>query len=311
MALIKYLPQKTNIDFIKQRFIGYAVTLVFVAGSILALAVQGLNFGIDFKGGILVEIQTEGPADLGALRSKLGGLGLGEVTLQTIGTQGNEVMIRLQRQEGGEESQMAALTTLKQALGAGVEIRRTEVVGGKVSDELVQDGVLAIGLSILAIAAYVWFRFEWQFGVGALAATFHDVIATFGLFALTGLEFNLTTVAAVLTIAGYSINDTVVSYDRVRENLRKYKTMSLKDLINVSINETLTRTLLTGGTTLMAVIALAMFGGEVLRGFSYAMIFGVVIGTFSSIYVAMPVLIYFNLRTGKEADDHEAEQAAG
>ncbi|MBY0431931.1 MAG: protein translocase subunit SecF, partial [Rhodospirillales bacterium] len=242
------------------------------------------------------------------LRHTLNGLGLGEVALQAAGTVGTEVLIRVQRQEGDETNQLAALAKVKQALGQGYEYRRTELVGPKVGDELVRDGVLAVALSILAIAAYVWFRFEWQFGVGALIATFHDVISTFGVFSWTQMEFNLTTVAAILTIAGYSINDTVVEYDRVRENMRKYKSMSLYDLLNLSVNETLSRTILTGGTVLLTVIALYFLGGEVLEGFGFAMIWGVLIGTYSSIYVAMPVLIYFKLRpdsgTGEAAEGH-------
>lgn len=206
---------------------------------------------------------------------------------------------------------MAALETVKQTLGTDVDYRRVEIVGPKVGAELVQDGAMAVALSVLAIAAYVWFRFEWQFGIGALAATFHDVIATLGFFAVTQLEFNLTSVAAILTVAGYSINDTVVIYDRVRENLRKYKVMTRFDLLNLSANETLARTILTGVTTLLALTALGVFGGGVLYGFSMAVMFGVLIGTYSSIYVGIPMLILFNLRTGKEREeDEQAEREA-
>ncbi len=305
--LLNYMPRKFSFDFIGKRIPAFGFTVVIIVASFVLLATKGLNFGVDFAGGIVVEVQTEQKADLGAMRSTLGGLGLGEVSLQEFGETGRDVMIRVERQPGDEKAQMSALDKVKTTLGAGYSYRRVEIVGPKVGDELVRDGVLAVALSVLAIAAYVWFRFEWQFGVGALAATFHDVIATFGFFSLTGLEFNLTSVAAILTIAGYSINDTVVEYDRVRENLRKYKAMSLFDLLNLSANETLARTILTGGTTLLAVLSLAVFGGEVLRGFSLSVIFGVLIGTYSSVYVAMPILIYFNLRTGKEQE--EAEQA--
>lgn len=303
------LPQQTHFDFISRRWIGFVVTGLIIIGSIASLSTRGLNFGIDFAGGIVIEVQTPGPADLGAMRGALGNLDLGEVALQTFGKP-DEVLIRIQSQAGDERAQMAALTKIKETLGSGYEFRRTEVVGPKVGSELVQDGVLAVALSILAIALYVWFRFEWQFGVGALIATIHDVIGTFGFFSLTGLEFNLTVVAAILTIAGYSINDTVVEYDRVRENLRKYKSMPLKELLNLSINQTLSRTILTGGTTMGAVTAMLILGGPVLEGFSAAMIFGVVIGTYSSIYVAMPVLIYFNLRSlgGGSEDQPEGEQ---
>jgi preprotein translocase subunit SecF len=200
------------------------------------------------------------------------------------------------------------LGKVKEALGAGYDYRRVEIVGPKVGEELKQDGALAVGLAVLAIAAYVWFRFEWQFGVGALIATFHDVIATFGLFSVTGMEFNLTSVAAILTIAGYSINDTVVIYDRVRENLRKYKAMPIYDLLNLAVNETLARTFLTVATVFITVMALLVFGGEVLHGFSVAMLWGLIVGTYSSVFVALPVLIYFNLRN--RADEEEAERGS-
>ncbi|MEW5727675.1 MAG: protein translocase subunit SecF [Pseudomonadota bacterium] len=308
--LLHHMPRKFAFDFIGKRVPAFLFTAAIIVASLALVFTKGLNFGVDFAGGIVVEVQTERQADIGAMRSTLGGLGLGEVSLQEFGETGRDVMIRVERQPGDEKAQMAALDRVKAALGEGYSYRRVEIVGPKVGDELVRDGVMAVALSVLAIAAYVWFRFEWQFGVGALIATFHDVIATFGFFALTGIEFNLTSVAAILTIAGYSINDTVVSYDRVRENLRKYKAMSLFDLLNQSTNETLPRTILTGLTTLLALVALAVFGGEVLYGFSLSVIFGVVIGTYSSIYVAMPILIYFNLRTGKEREEEErAEQA--
>lgn len=308
--LLHHMPRKFTFDFIGKRIPAFLFTAAIIVASFALVFTKGLNFGVDFAGGIVVEVQTETQADIGAMRATLGGLGLGEVSLQEFGETGRDVMIRVERQPGDEKAQMAALDRVKAALGEGYSYRRVEIVGPKVGDELVRDGVLAVALSVLAIAAYVWFRFEWQFGVGALIATFHDVIATFGFFALTGIEFNLTSVAAILTIAGYSINDTVVSYDRVRENLRKYKAMTLFDLLNQSTNETLPRTILTGLTTLLALVALAVFGGEVLYGFSMSVIFGVVIGTYSSIYVAMPILIYFNLRTGKEREEEErAEQA--
>ncbi|OAN44036.1 preprotein translocase subunit SecF [Paramagnetospirillum marisnigri] len=312
MRLIeRLLPHDTRYDFIRYRLIAFGITALLILGSITSIVVKGFNFGIDFAGGILVEAQsTTGPADLHGMRATLGGLGLGEVSLQEFGTTGRDVMIRVQRQEGDEKVQMAALGKVKEALGEGFSYRRVEIVGPKVGGELVRDGVLAVALSLLAIAVYVWFRFEWQFGVGALISTFHDVITTFGLFSITGMEFNLTTVAAILTIAGYSVNDTVVEYDRVRENLRKYKTMSLYELLNLSINETLARTILTVSTVFVTVLALLMFGGDVLHGFSVAMLWGLIIGTYSSIYVAMPMLVYFNLRTGKDRAEDEAKAEA-
>lgn len=308
MSFYNRLIAKTpKIDFIGKRVAAFIFTGVLILGAIASMAIKGFDFGIDFAGGILVEVHTEAPADLGKMRQALDALNLGEISLQEFGTSQRDVMIRVQRQPGDEKAQMAALATVKQTLGAGYDYRRVEIVGPKVGEELKVDGTLAVILSVLAIAAYVWFRFEWQFGVGALAATFHDVILTFGLFSATGLEFNLTSIAAVLTIAGYSINDTVVIYDRVRENLRKYKAMPIYDVLNLSVNETLARTFLTVATVFLTVMALLTLGGEVLRGFSIAMLWGLVVGTYSSIYVAMPVLIYLNLRTGKESE--EAEQA--
>lgn len=296
-------------DFVGVRWIAFIVTGALIAVTFGSVAVRGFNFGIDFAGGIVIEVQTQQTADMGKMRDTLGNLGLGEVSLQEFGETGRDVMIRIQKQEGDERAQMAALAKVKDALGTGYEYRRVEIVGPKVGEELKRDGVLAVGLSVLAIAAYVWFRFEWQFGAGALIATFHDVIAVFGLFTVTGLEFNLTSVAAILTIAGYSINDTVVIYDRVRENLRKYKTMPVKDVLNLAVNETLARTFLTVATVFITVMAMLVLGGEVLHGFSVALLWGLVVGTYSSVFVALPVLIYFNLRTGKEQEEQEQAEA--
>ena len=257
-----------------------------------------------------MEIRTEGPADIAKLRSMLNDLGLGEVQLQEFG-QPTDVLIRIERQRGGEKGQQVAIDRAKSALGADVNYRRTEFVGPKVGGELIEAGLTAVLLALAAMLIYIWFRFEWQFGVGAVAALLHDVILTIGIFSLLGLEFNLSTVAAILTIAGYSINDTVVVYDRVRENLRKFKQMSLYELLNLSINGTLSRTLLTSVTTLIALGALYFFGGEVIKGFSFAMIWGVVVGTYSSIFIAVPLLVYMKLRrtgliVGEGIDDAPA-----
>ncbi len=287
-------------DFVGKRVAAFIITAVIIFGSIASVAIKGFNFGIDFAGGILLEVQTtSGPAELALMRSTLNNLDLGEVSLQEFGDQGRDVMIRIQRQSGDDQAQMTALNRVKESLGEGYEYRRVEIVGPKVGGELVRDGILAISLAVLAIAAYVWFRFEWQFGVGALLSTFHDVIAVFGFYSITGMEFNLTSVAAILTVAGYSINDTVVIYDRVRENLRKYKNMPLFELLNLSANETLTRTFLTVWTVFVAVLALYLFGGEILKGFSAAMLWGLVVGTYSSVFVSLPVLFYFNLRANE------------
>ncbi len=314
MKLVRrFLPQDTKYDFVSKRLIAYAFTTVLVLGSIVSLATQGLNLGVDFAGGILMEVKHQnGPADLAHMRSTVSGLQLGEVALQEFGAP-DLVLVRLQRQAGGEAAQQLAVAKVKTALGEGYDYRRTEFVGPKVGEELIQGGILAVVLSVLAISVYVWFRFEWQFGLGAMIATFHDAITTLGVFSVTGLEFNLTSVAAILTIIGFSINDTVVSYDRARENLRKFKTMPAYDIINLSINETLARTYLTNGTVFVSVLSLFLFGGEVIRGFSAAMLWGVIVGTYSSIYVAMPVLYHFNLRQivkGKQSGGADDEQAA-
>jgi len=311
MRGLHLIPAGINLSFIPKRLAFFSFSALLIVGSVVLFLAKGLNYGIDFKGGIMLEIRTEQAADLAAMRTTLGGLGLGEVALQEFG-QETDVLIRVQRQDGGEKAQQAAVAKIKEALGTGVEYRRTEFVGPKVSEELFIDGLMAVGLAILAILVYIWFRFEWQFGLGAVVALTHDVISTVGIFALLGLEFNLSTVAAVLTIAGYSINDTVVVYDRVREDLRKLKKMPLPELLNRAINETLSRTVITSLTTLLALGALFFLGGAVIRDFSFAMIWGVIIGTYSSICLAVPLLLYLKLeRRGTlvgETGDENAEE---
>ena len=301
----------TKIDFIGRRRLFLILSAALIVVAIGSYVARGLNFGIDFQGGIMLEVRTSGPADLAAMRGTLGGLGLGEVSLQEFGAP-NDVLIRVQKQAGDEKAQARAIEAVKAALGPGVEYRRTEFVGPKVGGELRRDGAIAVFLAIAAMLIYIWFRFEWQFSVAAVAALSHDVILTIGLFSVLQMEFNLSTLAAILTIAGYSINDTVVVFDRVRENLRKYKKLPLPDLFNQAINETLSRTVMTSVTTLLALLSLYILGGEVIRGFSFAMIWGVLIGTYSSISIAVPVLLYMNIERrsgsggGKEA---AAEQA--
>jgi preprotein translocase SecF subunit len=256
-------------------------------------------------------VKTQGPANISTMRVALGGLQLGDFSLQEFG-EADEVLIRVQRQDGDNDDQQVAIELIKRALEATVdgdiEYRRVEFVGPQVSEELKRAGALALGIALGAMLLYIWFRFEWQFSVGAVTALVHDVILTFGFFAITGLEFNLSIVAAILTIVGYSMNDTVVVYDRVRENLRKYKKTDLKELIDLSINDTLSRTTLTSVTTLLALIALAVVGGPVIAGFVLAMIWGVVIGTYSSIFVAAPVLLYLGVR--REVFDKETDESA-
>jgi len=295
LIIIRRIP---NIDFMGMHKLGFALSLVMTLGSLILFFTQGLNYGIDFSGGTIIEARTlGGPADLGQLRSELNGLGLGDVSLQGFGGP-DDVLIRLQRQPGGDEGQEQAVQRVKAKLGKTVEYRRTEVVGPTVGAELIRAGTEATVLALLAIAVYVWFRFEWQFGIGAMLSTLHDTLTTIGLFALFRLEFNLTTLAAILTIAGYSINDTVVIYDRVRETMRKHKSMDFTVLINKSLNETLSRTILTVSTTALAVLSLLIFGGEVLRGFSIAMLWGIVVGTYSSLYIAAPMLYYIRPKHG-------------
>ena len=297
MRGLRFIPADINISFIPKRIMFFIFSAVLITSSVGLFLTKGLNYGIDFQGGILMEVRTDKAASISAMRTTLGNLGLGEVALQEFG-QPTDVLIRVQRQEGGEGAQQIAVEKVKAALGSGVDYRRTEFVGPKVSEELFWDGVMAVSLAILAILVYIWFRFEWQFGLGAIVALTHDVLSTIGIFALLGLEFNLSTVAAVLTIAGYSINDTVVVYDRVRENLRKYKKKDFGELLNESVNQTLSRTVMTSMTTLLALLALYFLGGAVIKDFSFAMIWGVIIGTYSSICLAVPMLMYLNVNRG-------------
>ncbi len=306
LIVIKRIP---SIDFMRWRWLGCACSAALTIGSIVLFRVQGLNYGIDFSGGTIIEARTQGQADLAKMRADIDGLGLGEAQLQGFGAP-NEVLIRLPRQPGDDKAQEAAVAKVKAKLGTSVEYRRTEVVGPTVGAELVRAGVIATILALLAIAAYVWFRFEWQFGVGAMLSTLHDTITTIGLFSLLQVEFNLTTLAAILTIAGYSVNDTVVIYDRVRETMRKHRTMELGALINKSLNETLSRTILTVTTVALAVLSLLIFGGEVLRGFSIAMLWGIVIGTYSSLFIAAPLLYYIRPKRSAAAPGGRARAPA-
>lgn len=308
--LIKIIPVKTNFRFVSfAKFAGLASIVGAIASLFLTLypltpPCGGLNCGIDFTGGTLLEISTAPKVvDLGVVREELGQLGLGDVQVQAFGAP-TSALVRFQTPEGESSEQAIAevKTTLTNALGQ-VAFDKTEVVGPKVSGELFQSGLLALGVAIALMMLYIWFRFELQFGVGAVVGLFHDVILAFGFIALFKLEFSLTTIAAILTIIGYSMNDTVVVFDRLRENLRKYKKMPLAEVIDLTINETLSRTIITGLTAILALIGLAIFGGPTLFAFSVIMIFGVVIGTYSSIYVAAPVILIWGVRRG----DEEAE----
>lgn len=295
MLLVRLVPVGTKINFLRLRKIGLVLSATLCIVSGVLFFSKGLNYGIDFEGGILIEVRTKGPANIGEMRKKLSTLSLGQVELQEFGKE-TDVLIRVERQSGNASQQNKAVEKVKSSLGTEVNYRRIEFVGPKVSGELVEAGITAVISALAAMLLYIWFRFEWQFGIGAVIALIHDVVLTIGIFSLLGFEFNLSTVAAILTIAGYSINDTVVVYDRVRENLRKYKVMDLIELLNLSLNDTLSRTLLTSVTTLLALAILYFFGGEVLKGFSFAMIWGVLVGTYSSLMVATPLLIQMKLR---------------
>ena len=290
-----FVPHGTHIPFTHWRKWSFALSGAAIVLSLLLYVAQGLNFGIDFRGGTLIEIQTPGPANIAELRSKISRLGLGDVQIQEFGAP-NEVLIRIEQQPGGEKAQQQVVAKVRAALGDSVEYRRTEVVGPTVSAELKRDGTIAVLVAILAVLIYIWFRFEWQFSIGAVAALVHDVILTIGVFSLLQLEFNLSIIAALLTIVGYSLNDTVVVYDRIRENLRRYKKKPLAELLDQSINQTLSRTILTSVTTLLALFALFIFGTEVIRGFTFAMIWGVVVGTYSSIFIASPILMVLGVK---------------
>jgi len=302
--LLRLIPQETNINFVGLRFVAFAISAIIVIASIGVIASKGLSFGIDFTGGTLIEVRVpDSQPDLGDLRTELNELDLGNISIQEFGA-ADDLLIRLPEQEGDAIAQQAAIDKVKAMLDTkyeeGNEYRRTEFVGPQVGEELKRKGMYAVIFSILGMLVYIWFRFEWQFSAAAIIALIHDSIATVGLFALTQMEFNLSTVAAILMIAGYSINDTVVVFDRIRENLRKFKKMSVKDLLNFSINQTLSRTIMTSFTTILALISLWLFGGEVIRGFVNALIFGIVIGTYSSIFVAAPILTLLNIRHKKK-----------
>jgi preprotein translocase SecF subunit len=304
---LKLVSSDTSINFLKFHRLAFIFSSILVAASIGLFAVIGLNLGIDFKGGILIEARDKtGPANIAGLRGDLEQLGLGDISLQGFGTE-TDVLIRIQRQDGDEKAQIAAIQLIGKTLGSDFDIRRTEFVGPTVGAELAEKGMLAVVCALFAIMVYIWFRFEWQFSIAAILALTHDVLTTVGLFALTSFEFILATVAAILTIAGYSINDTVVVFDRVRENLRRYKSYSLVDILNKSLNETLSRTVMTSVTTLLALGAIVIFGGAVLRDFAIAMIWGVLIGTYSSVFVAVGLLSRFDLKRNDD-EDHGVEK---
>tara|TARA_B110000971_G_C20035074_1_gene513723 strand:+ start:2132 stop:3052 length:921 start_codon:yes stop_codon:yes gene_type:complete len=297
MRTLKLVPAKTSITFIKYRNLAMGLSILLMVASIGVFFSNGLNFGIDFKGGTLIEASAEDAVDIGALRDRLNAMDLGEVQIQEFGKD-TDVLIRIAEAEGAVDASqdLTAVQLLRDELAEDFDVRRVEIVGPQVSAELIQTGILAIVVAISSMLIYIWFRFEWQFSVGAVLALVHDVVLTIGIFSLLQLDFNLSILAAILTIVGYSMNDTVVVYDRVRENLRKYKKMGLKELLDIAINETLSRTVMTSVTTLLALVALYVLGGEVIRGFTFAMIWGVIVGTYSSIFIASPLLMWLGVK---------------
>jgi len=313
MWLVRYIPVETKYSFMRYRRWSFPLSAVLSILCVAAFFALGMNFGIDFRGGTLVELQSrDGPANISQIREDANALGYGSVEVQQFGTP-RDVSLRVQLQEARdglteEEVQQQVVTDLRAAFEDTYEFRRVEVVGPRVSGELVQSGTLGVVFAIFGVLVYLWFRFEWHFAVGAVIATLHDLVLTIGFFALTQIEFNMTSIAAILTILGYSLNDTVVVYDRIRETLRKYKKITIHAVLDAAINATLSRTILTGVTTFLALIALAALGGEIIKGFAYAMIFGLVVGTYSSVFIAAPILIYLGVRPPSEVA--AAEKAA-
>lgn len=296
---LKLFPHHLNFDFLGKRWFGFSLSFLVIMASFVSLATRGLNLGIDFTGGVVIEAQFKTAPDLTKLRLELNKLDLGDVSLQQLGEERN-ILIRVGGKKTENQSMIVAVksikTTLETHYGSDIEYRKTDYVGPKVGGELMISGAIAVILSIIGIMIYLAFRFEWRFGVGAVMSLLHDAIATLGFYSWTHIEFNVSSIAVILTIVGYSINDTVVIFDRIRENLRKYKSKPIDQLLNLSINDCFIRTILTTATTFIALVVLTLLGGEVVRGFSTAALFGVFIGCFSTIYIAAPVLLYTNFR---------------
>jgi preprotein translocase subunit SecF len=310
MKLLRLFPDHTRFGFMRFRRIAFPFSAFLSVATIVLFFTVSMNFGIDFTGGTLIEMQAKsGKVAIAEVRKTAEGLNLGEPEVQEFGDRG-EVSMRFGLQSGGEAGQKIVTDKVRAAFANDFEFRRIEVVGPRVSGELVQSGTIGVVLAVLAVLIYLWFRFEWQFALGAVIATLHDLILTIGFFALTRIEFNMTSIAAILTIVGYSLNDTVVVFDRIRELMRKYKKMPISELLDLAINETLARTFLVSFTAALALVALVIFGGNVISSFSWGMLFGVVVGTYSSIFIAAPVLIYLGLRTGEGIFAETKEDAA-
>jgi len=306
MALAKYFPHSTKIDFVGARYFAFSLTGILFVAVLISLFVRGLNYGIDFEGGILIEARHAERIDVAQVRTKINALGLGDAQIQHAGGD-RAVVIRVEKPPGDETAQARAIDKIKTALGPGYNFVRQEFVGPKVSATLFRDGMIAVGIALIMIAIYVAIRFEWQFGLAGFVATAHDVTMALGVYSITGLEFDLTAIAALLTLAGYSINETIVIFDRLRENMRRYKKTDFKELVNISVNQNLFRTMMTGGATLIAVLPMLIFGGDSLFAFTLAIVFGIVVGTYSAIYVSSSLLIYMpTVRRWREEKDEKA-----
>lgn len=297
MKLISLFTKPTNIDFIGLRKYAFFFSGLLMALSVFFLATKGLNYGIDFKGGVLMEVQSEQPVDMKIVREKLAGL---NVDLQPVGENGTEVLITALGQGTTEQEQMNIVKLVRAELGDDFSVRRTEMVGPRVGSELIRNSIIAVILGALVISIYIWMRFEWEFALGVMISIIHDILITVGLFSVCSLDFNMTIVAGLMMLAGYSTNDTIVSYDRMRENLHKYRKMPIPEMINKTANDMLPRTIMTGISTILALVVMLLIGGEALEGFAIAMLFGIVVGTYSSVYVAMPLLMYLDVRKTME-----------
>ena len=311
MKLLRLAPENTKFGFMRFRRVSYPFSAVLSILSVAMFLLVGMNFGIDFAGGTLMEVRAKsGTADLTELRGMGDKLGLGDVEVQGFGN-ASDATVRIRVQPGGDAAQQAAVDKVKSALDKDWEFRRVEVVGPRVSGELVQSGTLGVVLSILAVLTYLWFRFEWQFAVAAVIATMHDLLLTVGFFSITQLEFNTTSIAAILTIVGYSLNEAVVVLDRIREMMRKYTRMPIPEMIDMSVNAVLPRTIMTATTVFLALMALVLFGGHVIRSFSIAMLWGIFVATYSSVFICSPILIYLGVRQGDGTPVAQGEGEGG
>ncbi|KPF72340.1 preprotein translocase subunit SecF [Bosea sp. AAP35] len=313
MRLLRIVPDGTTFKFVRFRRFSYPFSAAYSLLVLFLFLTVGLNFGIDFRGGTLIEMQSKsGKPDIASVRQSANGLGFGEAEVQEFGAAG-EISMRFALQPGGEAAQQQVVVKARDAFSAAYDFRRVETVGPRVSGELVQAGTLGVVLAIMGVLIYLWFRFEMPLAIGAILGTLHDIVLTMGFFLITQLEFNLTSIAAILTIVGYSLNETVVVFDRTRELLRRYKTMSIPDLLDLSVNSTLSRTAITSTTTVLALVALVIFGGTAIEGFALVMLFGVVVCTYSAMFVSTPVLLYMDVRSTaarEDAQEKAQEKAA-